>query len=177
MKLVAAHAGLGKGTVYHYFPSKADLLRELFNTSLDKARGRLNALLGVGGGPLEQLRGFCRGQLLTLIREPHLFRFFKRVFEEAELIFGDQAQEVIGGYRDAIQAPVNRLFREAAGQGEIVEMMEGDSLKLFWGAMIGAVTVYFEGHDVADAEAVADRALDLLFDGILVRPDRPEDQR
>jgi AcrR family transcriptional regulator len=166
MKLVAERAGVGKGTVYHYFPGKRDLLRALFESSLEDAKARMAEVMSGGGDPLELLRRFCRGQLLTLIREPHLFRFFKSAFEEASIIFGDEAEAVLDGYREAVQVPVMRLFQQAAESGEIVPMSDPTTVRLFWGAMIGAVTVYFEGTEIDNEEELADRALGLLFDGI-----------
>ena len=82
------------------------------------------------------------------------------------MIFGDEADTVLGSYRNAIQMPLMRLFEEAAERGEIVSMSDPTTVRLFWGAMIGAVTVYFEGVEIENPEELADRALDLLFEGI-----------
>ncbi len=46
MDAVAAEAGLAKGTIYNYFPSKADLFRAIFADAMTDVEGDVERLVG-----------------------------------------------------------------------------------------------------------------------------------
>ena len=59
MEDISTAAGVAKGTLYAYFPSKADLFFALFETFMSTWIAELNALL-------ENASGSCRERLITL---------------------------------------------------------------------------------------------------------------
>ena len=108
---IAANADVAKGTVYLYFPSKA----ELFLAVLSELRERIAAANGAAAGqqPDATLRRLIRSQLALAAASPDLFRCYtsalfgvNRDFQEAALsIFESQKDEVARYLRALWQAP------------------------------------------------------------------------
>jgi len=70
MRALARAVNLSPATLYHYFPTKEALLREL---AFEIAGRFLRAVAGIGDSSLEvthKLERFCKAHLETLLREP-----------------------------------------------------------------------------------------------------------
>ena len=108
---IAASADVAKGTVYLYFPSKA----ELFLAVLSELRERIHADDGDGAAehPEAMLRRLIRRQLALAAASPDLFRCYtsalfgvNRDFQDAALsIFEAQKDNVARHLRVLWQAP------------------------------------------------------------------------
>jgi AcrR family transcriptional regulator len=180
---VADEAGLAKGTIYLYFPSKEELLLALLERNID---GFFFALAGM----LERSAPLGIDQILTLMQrkivEPPLF------LPLAGRCFGGIGQGLTGDVARAFNARMAGRF-ERAGAGletHFQELSAGDGIVLlrhsyalilgFWQMARGAATRYaprpvgaaIDDHAAAFARSGAqdlDRALRALWEGTLDR--------
>src|SRR3954464_3115614 len=66
MRDVAARAGVGKPTLYRYFPSKEELFLEVFKSGLDRLEGEITAILAAKEQPRKSLEKLLRALLGAL---------------------------------------------------------------------------------------------------------------
>lgn len=92
MDEVARLAGVGKATLYRYFPSKEDLYLESLARALDELEGRMSVLAPAGSDPRSRLRAWVS----ALID-----------------IFGEQLPtlKIIGGHQSELAEQGRRLIR------------------------------------------------------------------
>jgi AcrR family transcriptional regulator len=108
MRDVAARAGVGKPTLYRYFPSKEELFLEVFKSGLDRLEGEiasilqdrqqprqslerlLQALLGTLGGQVAALRLLTDDQSAVMGRWRTEFRRRRRPIVEAARVLLEQ---------------------------------------------------------------------------------------
>lgn len=82
MQAVADAAGVGKGTVYRYFPTKEALFTETLHHNLEALRQSVDRARRQPEDPLEQLREGMRAYLLFFEKNPDLIELF--IQERAE---------------------------------------------------------------------------------------------
>ncbi|MFQ6033628.1 MAG: TetR/AcrR family transcriptional regulator [Candidatus Bipolaricaulia bacterium] len=82
MEEVAAEAGMGKGTIYYYFPSKEALLEEIVATTVDYHFNGILEVLEEASSPLEVAEGIIAGSVVNYKRNPRLFKVFYMVLAE-----------------------------------------------------------------------------------------------
>ena len=89
--LIAQRAGLAKGLVYYYYPTKLGLFRALFESCLERIiaieRDILDSLSGLP--PVESLVRYLQGFIGTSRDEPLLLRFAVRLPFDAFAVFGE----------------------------------------------------------------------------------------
>ena len=106
---IAARAGLSKGTVYHYFPGKDALFRELVRRMVsENTEGVVSA--GAQGSPRELLRSYIHG-VWRRMRTPGFHAMYRLVLGELHQ-FPDLARfyadEIAGRTTDHVAALVER---------------------------------------------------------------------
>ena len=57
---ICKRAGINKGSFYHFFPSKADLVVEAYESHWRECRPALDGLFSPQIPPVERIQGFCR---------------------------------------------------------------------------------------------------------------------
>ena len=57
---ICKRAGINKGSFYHFFPSKADLVVEAYEEHWKEKRPALDGIFSPQVPPLERIRNFCR---------------------------------------------------------------------------------------------------------------------
>lgn len=100
---IAAHAGVGVGTVYRRFPDKDALIDALFEDKIDRAVALADAALEIEDpwdGFTTFMRGMCRMQAED------------RGFKEA-LLGGDRGRERVAGARERIAPRALKLLARA----------------------------------------------------------------
>jgi AcrR family transcriptional regulator len=113
---IAARAGVGKGTLYHYFPGKDALFRELVrHTVRELTVGVLPP--DAPGTPVERLRAFMRGYWARL-RTPGFHTLYRLILGELH-----QFPELTRFYADEIAGTtvsfVARLVERGVAEGEL----------------------------------------------------------
>lgn len=161
---IADKTGVGKGTVYRYFPSK----EELFLAAVDHGMRRLNnavdaAVAGVEQ-PLERIAEGVRAYLAFFDEYPEIVEML--IHERAH--FRDRKKPTYFVHRDANMAPWQALFRELIQDGVLrdipVERITDFVSDVVYGTMF---TNYFSGRK-ATLSSQTDAILDMVFHGLLV---------
>ena len=100
---IADAAGVGKGTVYLYFPSKEDLLIGVLEAYADKMLDLMSELFTEEGSPEQQIRHFfhaayrllaTNADLITII-EQRPFLTNKKLRGRAEMMFRNMIERLI----------------------------------------------------------------------------------
>lgn len=81
MRRLATEAGYSPGTIYLYFPSRRDLLREVWKEDFVALRDRFAAAAAAGDGPVDRVRALCRAWAEFWFEQPD---HFKAMFLEVE---------------------------------------------------------------------------------------------
>jgi AcrR family transcriptional regulator len=165
---VAAEAGVAHGLLYHYFPSKEELLATIFR---DTWRALLEALREVEESDepaREQLRKVAAIVLRTWRREPDLVRVIVRVVARGPQL----AREIdeIGQAMDAIE----RIVARGQERGELRSDVDARlAAVILYGALDEILTGWVLGQlpDREEDVARAERAVvDVVAGGLLGTP-------
>jgi AcrR family transcriptional regulator len=81
---IAKLAQISKGLLYHYFPSKAEVLAALVDLRIDEVLLVMNAAKAKPM-PAEQIRHIAEGALADVQRQPDVFRFYLNLFSQPNL--------------------------------------------------------------------------------------------
>lgn len=163
LQAVADRLGVGKGTVYRYFPTKeaiflaaADRLMRLLNEDTDRAAGK-------GRDAFERINLATRAYLRFFDRHPEFVEIL--VQERAE--FRDRKRHTYFAYRDANIGPWNDLFRDLIARGEVRQIPPERITDVISSVFFGAIfTNYFESRRRSPERQAAD-ILDVIYQGIL----------
>ena len=150
---VAERAGVGKGTVYLYFPTKDELHRAALEASLEPIGSEVDAAVG-GGAPVDvTLRRIVLAVLRFFWKRQHLLTVIQR-YEQAN---GRRAkvrrQRLVGGVEDV-------LARHRLGGGKAERHLAAAFL-------LGMARAAILEHAATDRpDAVARRLVDTFLHGI-----------
>jgi AcrR family transcriptional regulator len=84
MQMLADEAGLGKPTLYHYFPSKADILFEMHQIHMDALLSDLEAEVAKCSEPGVLLTRTCASALRQIAEHPGYVRAFMDHYADLE---------------------------------------------------------------------------------------------
>lgn len=163
VQAIAKKTGVGKGTVYRYFPCKEELFLAAVDHGMRKLKVVVDAAVASAQQPMDRI---AEGVLAYLT-------FFDEHSEIVELlvqeraIFRDRKRPTYFVHRDASMGPWQELFRELIRTGVFrdvpVERISDLISDLLYGMMF---TNYFAGRKASPADQCND-ALDILFHGLL----------
>ena len=78
MSLVAKHAGVAAGTIYHYFESKEQLICELYEYNRGRLTSAVHKALSQGCNYKEKFFNIWTGVYSFYIKEPNVLIFFEQ---------------------------------------------------------------------------------------------------
>jgi AcrR family transcriptional regulator len=117
MEGIAAAAGVAKGTIYLYFPSKEELIQELLSQVGENIVAALESLISAPQAPAEKLRQVVTWLLANLERERVLFPvFMHELWRERAATPGRERR--FQGLDERINAHLTHLFAEGIAQGQ-----------------------------------------------------------
>jgi len=155
MRDVAAQAGLGYGTVYHYYKNKHQLFHDLLMSALDSA-SELSARTLAAGKPVpERLKAWAVGLLKLWAEEPMVFILYKMASEN----FHQLPPESVGRLPDRFEAelygPVIDALRASEDEASAFE-----NANVLIGSLTGCAGLWlYHGRRELDAEKIAERLL------------------
>jgi AcrR family transcriptional regulator len=165
---IAQEAGTHAGSLYYYFPSREDLVKEVLITSLDRISEFSDSLESAQFSPLERVLAFMR--LLveqTLSPDDHYFRAYLRN--------GNQVPETIRGVlqtrRHRMRHTLARLIEEAQATGQISMVTDATIAAQF---LIGAtnwVNIWYEPSGPHSIDKIVADFVELALNGL--RGDHP----
>lgn len=112
---VADRVGVLKGSLYHYFPSKEELLVRILNESHQQNNEIIERVKALGLSPFEELMAYLRESgrwYLANIDRANIF------FSESRHLTGTRLEEA-REYGRAYERYVQTLVRKAQGDGDI----------------------------------------------------------
>ncbi len=161
---VAADAlGVGKGTIYRYFPTK----RELFLAAVDRAmrllREHVDAAAADEREPLAQITRAVRAYLEFFDKHPEFVELL--IQERAE--FKDRKKPTYFAHREANIVRWQELTRALIAQGLMRRMPAERITDVVGNLLYGTMFTNFFGGRAKDIAAQAEELLDVVFNGIL----------
>lgn len=159
---VVAEAGMSLAGLYHYFPSKADLLHEIAVRAFDSLLARLDA--APPGTPRERLATLVRNHLSFFLSRPHEMTVLLR---EAECLPEALQAEVAAKKRRYYQR-CHDILREVDAGRKSEEELRLATLALF--GMLNWTYSWYRPDRDGSPERLTERMLGLFLDGFLATP-------
>jgi AcrR family transcriptional regulator len=126
---VAERAGIAAGTVYRYFPTKADLVEALLKTVAEQEIAAIRNSAGAAPGPLSALAAAIVAFLVRTMQRPGLLAAVLTVPAEREL------DGLRLAWRRALVAEFETVIRDAIAAGRLPEQ----EVKLAAAAVFGVL--------------------------------------
>jgi AcrR family transcriptional regulator len=166
---IADALSVAKGTVYHYFPSKAQLFREAVRRGVGRLHQHVErATAGMDGDPLRLMEAAIGAYLEFFGDNPQLVELF--VQERAE--FKDRVQPVYFEHKDARRGPWRKMVAALIAAGRVRDVPPDRVLDVMGDLLYGTIfTNHLAGRGKSTAAQSRD-ILDLLFYGILSESER-----
>jgi AcrR family transcriptional regulator len=168
LQQVADALGVGKGTLYRYFPSKEVLFLAAVDRGMRRLHAHVQACADAAPDPLERVGRGIRAYLAFFRDHPELAELL--IQERAE--FKDRKQQTYFAYQQAGVGEWRDLWRDLIAQGRVravpVERITDVLCDLVYGTMF---TNYFSGRHKALDEQARD-ILDIVFHGVLAEGDK-----
>lgn len=162
-QLLADELGIGKGTLYRYFPSK----RELFLAAADRGMRELCASIDASiehiEDPPARIAQVVRSYLTFFAEHPELCELF--VHERA--LFKDRKKPTYIEHREAHRERLRLLYRGYIAEGQIRDIPVDRILDVLGDLMYGTMfTNHFSQRQVSVESQVQD-IIDVMFYGLL----------
>ncbi|MEO0138738.1 MAG: TetR/AcrR family transcriptional regulator [candidate division WOR-3 bacterium] len=165
---IAKRSGISKSTIYHYFPSKEDILREIIRVEGDKIRKGVLKVLDDSLSPKEKLKKYLFVRFKYLRR---LIMYYKVSREDfySHLEFVEKERADFDRFEAEI---IEGILREGIEKGEFrvddPEKYTGILLKVIKGVEFPLVEIsglYYKGKYISFKE-ILNRLFDILMYGI-----------
>lgn len=165
VRTVAERAGVGKATIYKFFPSKEALLLVIVEESLDYMRDLALAAMVESGDPLQRLENAARAMARFLESN----REFSRVLiQEAGEFMGDIQRKHLALVEQNMPF-AEAFFGTLRDQGYFRALTIRESVHLMFNVMIGS-TYTWALTGQGDLEEQAVRYLRVLMEGLRAEP-------
>lgn len=171
---IAKRAGLSKGTVYLYFPSKVALLKAIVQRAITPvADTAMHHILGFEGNPADALRMVMRG-LGQRFHDPRLLAIPKLIIREATV-----SPEIADIYRTEVLDRALPLMRQVINKGIADGYFRPVDPDLTVRSIVGPMLVHvmlsevfgITPEDGLSMERLIDNHLIVLLDGLSLNKD------
>jgi len=168
MKDVAAHAGLGYGTVYHYYNNKFLLLDRMLNDAMMDAKSLLASALPGRVASVDSLHAYVVELLKLWSQNLSVFILYKLAAENGSPLPSERYESMLADFQNSLYAPVASAIESLMRAGSLHATDPEATANLLMGSLIGCAGLYlYHGQSAFDAERIAAMA----FNGILKRED------
>jgi AcrR family transcriptional regulator len=165
---LAETLGVGKGTVYRYFPSKRELFLATADRVMRQLRSRVDASIANIEEPFARLRAAIGGFLGFFAEHPEFVELL--IQERAQ--FKDRKKPTFLEHREAQLERWWELYRELIRAGRIREMPVERITDAMSHLLYGTIFMnYFSGEPKSVDEQSRD-IIDVVFNGILTPAER-----
>jgi AcrR family transcriptional regulator len=167
-QLLCETIGVGKGTVYRYFPSK----RELFLAAADRVmrmmRERVDSSVANIADPIEQITSGIRTFLGFFAEHPEFVELL--IQERAQ--FKDRVKPTFMEHRLVNVERWRNIYRQLIADGRVRDVPIDRITDVIGNLLYGTIfTNYFSGQAQA-VELQAENIIDVAFNGILTAEER-----
>ena len=165
---IADKTGVGKGTVYRYFPSKEDLFLAAVDHGMRNLKTAVDAAVATVKQPLERIAEGVHAYLTFFDEHPEIVELL--VHERAH--FRDRKTPTYFVHREANMGPWQDLFRELIRAGTVRELPVEQIVEVISDLLYGTMfTNHFAGRKKSPGSQCKD-VLDILFRGLLTETKR-----
>ena len=165
IELISAATGVPSSTLYYNLAGKQGILEFLLQDFLERMASAVDEAIAAEGSAAVRLDGVIRAQLRVVADEPATCQML--LMEMGRI---DSLPAIAEAVRHAFHHPVAKLLADGAADGSLRSI----DVETATSAVFGAVTFSGLHHVVAspglvpafDADAVADRVLDVVVVGL-----------
>lgn len=169
VQLVADRVGVGKGTVYRYFPTKDALFLAAVDRGLEELSAEMDAIvLDESRDLMDRLRGAVRGYLAFFHRRPEM----AELFIQERAAFRDRHTPRYFVIQEEDDCPATAFIQSLIDIGRLRNLPVERFLTVVGDLLYGTVLSNHLSGRPADPAAQADAILDVVLHGILAAPDR-----
>jgi AcrR family transcriptional regulator len=162
-QLLADKLGVGKGTLYRYFPSKRALFLAAADRAMRQARAAVEASMRGIDDPLDQILAAIRAYLAFFANHPE----FVELLMQERAQFKDRKKPTYFEHREANVERWRDLYRGLIAAGRVRDMSVVRITDVISNLLYGTMfTNYFTGQQKS-FEAQAQDIADVAFHGIL----------
>jgi AcrR family transcriptional regulator len=167
-QLLADKLGVGKGTLYRYFPSKRDLFLAVVDRVMRVLREEVDAVMAGIADPLEGIAAGIRAYLAFFAEHPQYVELL--IQERAQ--FKDRKKPTYFEHQEANAARWQAFWRDLIAQGRVRDMPAERIFRVVSDLLYGTMfTNYFAGRQQPFETQVQD-ILDVVYHGILSAGER-----
>jgi AcrR family transcriptional regulator len=168
---IARRAGIGKPTLYRYFPSKEALYVEIFDGALARLEAELAEVAASTGPPRDRL-----AEMLGLLTATFEQTRTLRLLDEENPGHAERWRSLYRARRRTILGQLRRVIEAGCASGDFRAV----DLEVTPALLIGTVRGGLAGAPEASRERIAAAAIELVLDGALASRatgDNPADAR
>lgn len=143
---IAAEAGVSAGLLYHYFPSKDDVLIALLRESLSRMEAATEALESLDQPVADTLR-LALQQLINDIQEPSETGKFHLLVAQvsASDVLPEAARSIIQRHAEGHYRVMERLLAKGQNEGSVRDGAPGEMATIFW-ALVKGLSIHHAVH-------------------------------
>ena len=165
---VAHELGLGKGTIYRYFPSKRDLFQAALNRSMTGLTEAVDERVAPIVDPIERMVQAIYAFLAYFERHPELADLFVQELGQ----FKGESKPVYFAHHEATCGPWREMFERLLAAGRVRDIPSADDHNVMLDLLYGTVLANrFTGRSHA-YKTQAKTIVDLFFHGLLSDSER-----
>jgi AcrR family transcriptional regulator len=168
VQVIADRLGVGKGTVYRYFPSKRDLFLAAVDRGVRRLHERVEADTAAVADPIDRIVQAIHSYLAFFAENKELVELF--IQERAE--FKDRKQPAYFEQRDATCGPWDDLTRKLMAEGRVRDLPLDELRDVTSDLLYGTIFANHFARRDTPPRAQAEQVIDLIFHGILTDKER-----
>ncbi|MEZ5993696.1 MAG: TetR/AcrR family transcriptional regulator [Planctomycetota bacterium] len=159
---LAEMAGVGKGTVYRYFPTKEDLFLGAVDWGMRRLSDGLNALIVDDSDPMDRLKSAIRAYLCFFNQHPEIVELF--MIERA--VFKDRKRPTYFKHREENIGPWESMLGQLVRKKRIRDVPLSRITNVISDLLYGTLFTNHFGGRRKDLEEQANDIIDVIFKGI-----------
>jgi AcrR family transcriptional regulator len=159
MREIAEAAGVGKSTLYDYFPSKDEIMIAYVVDEVERLTAQAQAIIAQDISVSEKFRRIWHNHLQSMLANKHMY--IKISFEAQRLSL--ESQQRIQVHRHTYQDMLCELVEEGIRQGEFRPV---NPLLAIRGMFSLVTPVAYTSRPTGSPEQMLEEALDIIFKGL-----------
>ena len=171
VQVIADRLGVGKGTVYRYFPTKQHLFLAAVDRGLQELSDQIDAILADGSlDPLDQIRSAVLAYLAFFRRRPEMAELF--IQERAAFRHHHRPLYFVSKDEDGCKHAA--FFQHMRDTGVIRDLPQERFFAVVEDLLYGTILTNLLSGRAVDPDAQADDVLDVILHGVLSDAARPK---
>lgn len=162
MREIAAAAGVGKSTLYDYFPSKDEILIAYVVEEVERITVQAQAIIAQDLSATEKFKRIWRNQIEYMLANKRVY--LKISFEAQRL--NQESQQRIQVHRHAYQDMLCELVEEGVRNGEFRPV---NPLLAIRGMFSVLTPTVFTSRPTGSPQQMLEEAMDIIFKGLQAR--------